>query len=452
MYKREVIRFFISVLASFFLVLIIVAVLFLLNDASISEYLDRIPRMVARFVGAPLFWLIVSLPYLLIRLTRYWSLGYKSGGLKKFGSRFSYSFVLPVIAILGLSKLSAWYQTSEQFNYNWDQVAFSIKGISQGYSSSDKKIRGMHIFGIDKFDSLEITRLTKGNVEHLVLVPYSDQRDYNDPLRKLSNARTNWRDSSYSSVINLAHKMGTEVIIKPHVWLGNPSDGKWRADIWMDSEEDWLEWETNYTSFILTCSKLSERHQLPLFCIGNEFYLSTTKRPDYWRSLIKEVRKVYSGKLVYGANWDREYKEIEFWDELDYIGVQAYFPLADRNDPTFEEIRDGWDVHLREIEKVSKKFNRKVIFTELGYRSTPDAAQYPWEWPDFTENLVQQISNKTQVNCYKAFFDKVWGNEWFVGAMIWQWQCHDDGNKPNHRFTPKGKPAFNEIANGFKPN
>lgn len=450
MSKEKIVWFLISLLASFFLVLIIVAILFLLNDATLTDYFDRLPQMIMRFLASPLFWLLLSTPYLLTKLIQYWKRGYKNGGFRKLGTRFTYSFVLPGSAIAGLVVLSSWYQTSENFSYDWEQAAFNNQGVSQLYSSSDEKIRGMHVFGMRNLDSLELRKLASGNIEHVVLVPYADQNDYNTPMRKLSEERILRRDSSYSNIIKLARKMGTEIIIKPHVWLGNPSDGKWRADIWMDNEEDWKEWEANYTAFILTYAELSERFRLPLFCIGNEYYLSTTKRPNYWRSLIKKVRAVYSGRLVYGANWDREYKEIEFWDELDYIGIQSYFPLVDQKDPEYEQVRDGWNDHLKEIEKVSRKFNRKVIFTELGYKSTPDAAQFPWIWENFMENQFQRISNKTQVYCYRAFFEKVWNQKWFAGAMIWQWHSHDDGETANHYFTPKGKPAFNEIAKGFK--
>lgn len=450
MLRKKIVWYLISLLVSFFLVLIIVAILFLMNDATLIDYFDRLPQMILRFLASPLFWLLISTPYLITKLIHYWKRGYKNGGFRKFGVRFSYSFVFPGIAIVSLIKLSSWYQMSENFDYSWEQDAFNKQGLSQRYSASDEKIRGMHVFGMRALDSLEIRKLASGNIEHVVLVPYADQEDYNTPMEKLSPTRLARRESSYASIIKLAHEMGSEVIIKPHVWLGNPSDGKWRADIWMDSEEDWIEWETNYTEFILTNAKMSERFKLPLFCIGNEYYLSTTKRPEYWRSLIKKVRAVYSGKLVYGANWDREYKEIEFWDELDYIGIQAYFPLVDHKDPEYDKIVSGWDTHIKEIEKVSKKYGRKVLFTELGYKSTPDAAQYPWLWEDFMNNQLQRISNKTQVYCYQAFFEKVWVQKWFAGAMIWQWHAHDDGEKANHYFTPKGKPAFNEIAKGFK--
>ncbi len=218
----------------------------------------------------------------------------------------------------------------------------------------------------------------------------------------------------------------------------------------MESEEEWLQWESRYEKFILHYAKISEQYQLSHYVIGNEYYLSTTKRPEFWRSLIRKVRAVYSGKITYGANWDKEYREIKFWDELDYIGIQAYFPLSDINYPTYEDVRDGWNTHLLAIDSISKAFDKKVIFTELGYKSTPDAAKYPWGWENFSENIFQPISNRTQAYCYEAFFEKIWIQEWMGGVMIWQWQTSDRDNDNNHNFTPEGKPAFNELAKGFR--
>jgi hypothetical protein len=438
----------ISIIASFILVMILIAILFFSRGASIDDYLDQLPQIISRLIKEPILWLVLSVPYLITKLIQYWISGYRKGGLRKFILRFTYSFIGPGILIIAFIKFSSWYQASESFDYQQDDSIYNMQGVSHGYSAIDNKIRGMHLFG-GRVDSIKITELTKGNIEHLILVPYADQEDYNVPMERLSEKRLLRRDSSYSSVISIAHQMGLEVIIKPHIWIFDPSGGKWRADIWMDTEEDWKEWERNYTQFILHYAELSERFQLPLFCIGNEYYLITTKRPSYWRSLIQQVRQVYTGKLVYGANWDREYKELPFWDELDYIGIQSYFPLTDHYSPKYENVRDGWDKHLVEIESLSKQYGKKVIFTELGYKSTPDAAQYPWAWEDFMGNQLTQISNKTQAFCYQAFFEKVWNQEWFSGVMIWQWQSRDDGESANHNFTVKGKPAFAEMAKGF---
>ena len=48
---------------------------------------------------------------------------------------------------------------------------------------------------------------------------------------------------------------------------------------------------------------------------------------ENWRSLITAVRGVYRGPLSYAANFD-QVQEVGFWDALDAIGVNAYYPLS----------------------------------------------------------------------------------------------------------------------------
>lgn len=48
---------------------------------------------------------------------------------------------------------------------------------------------------------------------------------------------------------------------------------------------------------------------------------------ESWRALIAAVRRVYPGPLSYAANFD-QVEEVGFWDALDAVGVNAYYPLS----------------------------------------------------------------------------------------------------------------------------
>ena len=50
---------------------------------------------------------------------------------------------------------------------------------------------------------------------------------------------------------------------------------------------------------------------------------------------------MYSGKLTFGANWYLEYEDVTFWDDLDYIGIQAYFPLTKKENQGVDELVKG---------------------------------------------------------------------------------------------------------------
>jgi hypothetical protein len=167
-------------------------------------------------------------------------------------------------------------------------------------------------------------------------------------------------------------------------------------------------------------------------------------RPE-WPLLIKKIRNIYKGKLTYAANFSGEFEEVPFWNELDYIGVQAYFPLTSSREPSLEELEQGWNEPMARIEKVFKKFRKPILFTELGYKSTPDAAIEPWRWPERQE----EVSMETQANCYRAFFHKVWPQEWIVGVYFWKWYPHPPKRPTEGDFTPQGKPAEEVLKNWF---
>ena len=62
----------------------------------------------------------------------------------------------------------------------------------------------------------------------------------------------------------------------------------------------------------------------------------TRRPPGPARTLIAELRTLYPGLLTYSANWD-EAQDVLFWDQLDLIGINAFYPLADHDNATFDE-------------------------------------------------------------------------------------------------------------------
>jgi hypothetical protein len=211
-------------------------------------------------------------------------------------------------------------------------------------------------------------------------------------------------------------------------------------------------WKKNYREFILHYARIAEKNDVELFCVGVELSKLSTKKSEFWKNLIKDVRKIYSGKITYAANWYDEYEKITFWKDLDYIGIQAYFPLVKNNSPSVDQISKGWKKHMRAIESIHNKYNRKVLFTEMGYKSTADSAIKPWEWIEYSPDQKKILCNETQANCYAAFFNTVWKKEWFAGVHIWQLRSDfvEGRGKSHLDFTPQGKPAEIIIAQGFE--
>ncbi len=309
----------------------------------------------------------------------------------------------------------------------------------------------MHVFG--HLDTNNIQPLIKSNVEWITLVPFGDQKNHDSPEVRYFHPSRNTIldiDSLWSKNIALAHDHGFKVFFKPHIWIYDSSNGKWRSDIFPKNEENWKTWEKSYREFILLYATIAEKNNVEMFCIGTEFTRLAIEKPNFWKELIPKIRSIYSGKLTYAANWYNEFEEITFWDQLDYIGVQAYFPLVNNNNPSVKQISKGWNKHFPALKKVAEKFDKKILFTEMGYKSTPDSAIEPWSWLDYSPKIFRPISIETQANCYEAFFETVWKKDWFAGVHIWQWHISENtGGKDNLDFTPRKKPAENIITKGF---
>lgn len=123
--------------------------------------------------------------------------------------------------------------------------------------------------------------------------------------------------------IRFARGRGLRVMVKPHVWVRGSG---WVGDFLPGEGDEGLRWEESYRDFILTFARVAETAGADLFVVGTELDLWARERPEFWRDLIHRVREIYDGPLTYAANWDA-FHLVPFWDELDYIGVDAYEAL-----------------------------------------------------------------------------------------------------------------------------
>ena len=230
-------------------------------------------------------------------------------------------------------------------------------------------------------------------------------------------------------------KQGIQVMLKPQIWVWR---GEFTGDLKMKSDSDWKSFEEGYRSFAMTYARLAEETGVPVYCIGTELEEFVLARPAFWTSLIREIRKVYKGKLTYAANWD-EYGRDPFWKELDYIGIDAYFPLSEERNPGETVLKEGWQKWKKEIAALSNATGKPVIFTEYGYRSMDFTAKKPW----LVDRNQERVNLKAQALATRVLIEEFWPENWFAGGFVWKWFIHHDrsGGKEDNRFTPQNKPA-----------
>ncbi|GAB4338326.1 MAG: hypothetical protein OHK0038_17010 [Flammeovirgaceae bacterium] len=252
-----------------------------------------------------------------------------------------------------------------------------------------------------------------------------------------------WGEKSEGTIecIKMAKSSKLKIMLKPHVWLRG---GYFVGHFELDTEEKWKQWEQEYEQYILHYTKIADSLNVEMFCIGTELDKTAILRPIFWKQLILKIKKQYKGKLTYASNWD-SYPEIPFWQELDYIGVDAYFPLSESKTPSVEEIKKGWENHLELLEKFSNDINRPILFTEYGYRSIDFAAKFPWE-----SHKSNEINLEAQKNAYQGLFEACWHQKWFAGGFLWKWYDRNYQLDLHYSdYTPQNKPAMKVIIEWY---
>lgn len=276
-----------------------------------------------------------------------------------------------------------------------------------------------------------------------------------------TSARTN-TDADLAHIIQMAHSRGLRVMLKPLVSFPDDSSlDHVQIGTTFTSEEQWRRWFQAYEEFIGHYAELSERNGVEILVVGHEL-VGTTHRKDDWLRIIRSVRQRYHGQLTYGsllyglygqANPPSDVTKIEWWDALDYIGIQVWPGLTTNNDPTVEELKRAWveTGFVAQFEEVSRRLNKPVIFTEIGYRSMDGNAKTPGVWK--TKGTVDL---QEQADLYQAVFEVFWGKPWLAGIYWWQWHVVPDfpagtaGGPNDDGTSPYEKPAEEVLRSYYR--
>lgn len=208
---------------------------------------------------------------------------------------------------------------------------------------------------------------------------------------------------------------------------------------WTNSE-NWNIWFQNYQQFIVHYANLSEQIGCDQFSIGGELD-STDDQTELWTETIQMIRKSYSGPITYGANHGSE-NGIDWWDLVDYIGVDAYYPMDPTNpSPTIDDLYDFWLPWYESLQLLSLKYDKPVIFAEVGYCS-----KY---WSNFNpagcDNTTMPTDYRAQENLYQALFKRFWPEDWFAGVFWWAWYTAPDGGYGQSSYSFTMKSAENVV-------
>lgn len=252
-------------------------------------------------------------------------------------------------------------------------------------------------------------------------------------------------DAAVIAAIQEFHARNVKVMLKPHV---DALSGEWRGTFQPSNVDAWF---ASFTAFITHYAQLAQSNNVEMLCFGTEFVqLSGAANQARWTAVINAIRSVYSGPLVYAANATfagDEFTSVSFWDQVDVIGLDAYFPLTSRSDPTVADLVSAWSSNAGGLNIIAAVQNfasahpgKPVIFSEIGYRSVSGANTRPY---DFT--LTGAVDGTEQQDCYEALYE-VWSTRAAAlkGVFWWSWSVAVPAASDTD-YTPWTKPAENVL-------
>jgi hypothetical protein len=238
-----------------------------------------------------------------------------------------------------------------------------------------------------------------------------------------------------------ARRAGLSVLLFPIIRLRvQHNSDEWRGTL---QPRDRAAWLRSYRQKLVALARLAAEERVESLSIGSELSTLDGDRAA-WEPIVADVRRVFHGPLVYSGNWDH-YERVGIYELVDRIGLCAYFALADGGGAPVDALAARWTELRGRLEQFARAHARPLLFTEVGYLSQRGAAAWPWK-----EGAREPVDLDEQRRCYAAFCRTFAGAppELVAGVYFWNW--YGWGGPTSGGYTPRGKPAADEIRAFFR--
>ena len=164
---------------------------------------------------------------------------------------------------------------------------------------------------------------------------------------------------------------------------------------------------------------------------------------------VRDVRKAYPGLLMYAGNWD-DIEQTVILGQLDVIGLNAFFPLADKDGASLEQLTEGGAKVRDRLAKLAAFWQKPIFFNEFGYTTRTDPALRPWEWPDGMTNVT--VDEVAQDRAYFGLLAPLMDEPWLAGAFVWRLYAdpNDVSQEAEWGFSPRGKLAELTLRDAYR--
>jgi hypothetical protein len=277
----------------------------------------------------------------------------------------------------------------------------------------------------------QLDHLRGQRVNTITLVPYAATRA---PRETAIAIFEDSRDDRVIRTLQQARRAGLHCVLKPHLSSGDEFVG----NITFNDPEGFRAWFENYRRWWLHYARIAELYRADCLVVGTEL-AGVTRREAEWRALIRDVRSVYSGPLTYAAHWGSDFEGLPFWDALDYIGVNMYYPLTGPGEEPRPDSPRLLEL-IRKFGQVAQRFEKRIVFTEVGFPNTTSSAAEPYR------KTNKPVDLELQVRCTRTVLDAFSHQKWFGGMNWWEWPTTGQSGSFYETYILSGNPAGHLVT------
>jgi hypothetical protein len=244
-------------------------------------------------------------------------------------------------------------------------------------------------------------------------------------------------DEAIGYFVRQAHERGLAVMLRPLLDEGSLLPTASRTTIQPASAAAWFD---SYDRLIVGYAKLAQQLRIEMFDVGTEL-TSMEAYTTSWTHLLSEVRQVYYGEVTYSANWYDYSAAMAFWPLLDFVSIDAYWPLQVES-PSVDNLVAAMSVPVGQALTAARAVGKVLVFTEIGVASQRTSYEVPW---------MSQKGAPVDLNHQAAYYTATCQATNAVGGLYW-WDVNIDplaDPSTDAGFSLIGKPSENVMRNCF---
>jgi hypothetical protein len=222
-------------------------------------------------------------------------------------------------------------------------------------------------------------------------------------------------------------KLGFTISLRVYVDL---KSNDWRAK-W--DPKDKKEAFKHLKSTLLDFAAFAQKHGVKDYVIGSEYErLTKPTYSHYWIDIINHIKSRYNGKIIYAANGNvstfskAEYEWINFWDNIGSIAVNHYPSF--NGEPTFNKLKSNHLLFIKRYQKIQKKWNLPLYYTEVGFPLSSKGHIKPYQWIWDNKIGINKKLQRTNITSFIAALKKTkYSKIYFWRHMPFEQQTHPQG-------------------------